>query len=135
MNNNLGKSAFGLDPNVAAGLAYVPVLFCHLIVSIGVLATDKTNKLSRFHAVQSLLHTAVMFVAAIIFVIAFIVVMAIVAVSQVPALVFLIFLVYIGFLLFALVWVIGLVIACIKGFQGQIFKLPIIGNMADKWSN
>ncbi|MGB5012729.1 MAG: hypothetical protein WBO68_01775, partial [Pyrinomonadaceae bacterium] len=102
---------------------------------IGVLATDKTNKLPRFHAIQSLLHSAIMVVATIIFVIAVFVVMAIVAVSQMPALVVLIFLVYIAFLLFVLVWVIGLVIACIKGFQGQIFKLPIIGNMADKWSN
>ncbi len=135
MNNNLGKSVFGLEPNVAAGLAYVPVMFCHLIVSIGVLATDKTNKLPRFHAVQSLLHSALMMVATIIFLIAVFVVMALVAVSQVPALVILIFLVYIAFLLFALVWVIGLIISCIKAFQGQIFKLPIIGNMADKWSN
>lgn len=135
MNNNLGKSAFGLDPNVAAGLAYVPVLFCHLIVSIAVLATDKTNKLPRFHAVQSLLHSGLMIIATVVFVIALMVVMAIVAISQVPALIFMIFLVYIAFLLFALVWVIGLVIACIKGFQGQMFKLPIIGNMADKWSN
>ncbi len=133
--NESGKSAFGLDANVAAGLAYVPVLFCHLIVSIGVLATDKTNKLPRFHAIQSLLHSAIMVIATIIFVIAVFVVMAIVAVSQMPALVVLIFLVYIAFLLFVLVWVIGLVIACIKGFQGQMFKLPIIGNMADKWSN
>ena len=135
MNNNLGKSAFGLDPNVAAGLAYIPFLFCHLIVSIGVLATDKTNKLPRFHAVQSLLHSGLMIIGTVVFVIAIFVVMAIVALAQVPALVFLIFLVYIAFLLFALIWFVGLVISCIKGFQGQMFKLPIIGNMADKWSN
>lgn len=135
MNNNLGKSVFGLEPNVAAGLAYIPFMFCHLIISIGVLATDKTNKLPRFHAIQSLLHSAVMMIAAIIFMIAVFIVMAIVAVLQVPALIFLIFAVYAVFLLFALVWVVGLVISCIKGFQGQIFKLPIIGNMADNWSN
>ena len=57
---NDGKSAFGLDPNVAAGLAYVPVCLCHLIFSIVILATDKTNKLARFHAVQSLLISACM---------------------------------------------------------------------------
>ncbi len=135
MNNNLEKSVFGLDLNVAAGLAYVPFLFCHFIISIGVLATDKTNKLPRFHAVQSLLHTGVMFVGAIVFGIAVAVVMAIVAILQVPALIFLIFLVYIIFLLFVLVWFVGLVICCINAFQGKIFKLPIIGNMADKWSN
>lgn len=135
MNNNQGKSAFGLDLNVASGLAYLPFLFCHLIISIGILATDKTNKVPRFHAIQSLLHSAVMMVGSIIFVIAIFVVMAIVAVLQIPALIFLIVLVYIVFLLFVLVWLVGLIISCIKGFQGQIFKLPIIGNLADKWSN
>lgn len=133
--NNQPKSVFGLDVNVAAGLAYVPVLLCHFIVSIGILTTDKTNKLPRFHAVQSLLHTAVMMVATVIFLIAVFVVMAVVAVSKVPALIILIVLVYIAFLLFLLAWVVGLVISCIKGFQGQMFKLPIIGNLADKWSN
>lgn len=135
MNNNLGKSAFGLDPNVAAGLAYLPFMFCHFIVSIGILATDKTNKLPRFHAIQSLLHTAVMIVGTVVFVIAIIIVMAIVAVAQVPALLVLLFLVYGIFLLFVLAWFVGLVISCIKGFQGQMFRLPIIGNLADNWSN
>lgn len=135
MNNNLAKSAFGLDQNVASGLAYVPFLFCHFIVSIGIIATDKTNKLPRFHAIQSLLRTAVMMIGTIVFVIAIVVVMAIVAVSQVPALIVLIFLVYALFLLFALAWFVGLIISCIKGFQGQMFKLPIIGNLADNWSN
>jgi len=43
-----------------------------------------------------------------------------------------------GFLLLA-VYGIGLlaavVISCIKAFQGEMFKLPVIGNMADNWSN
>ena len=52
-----------------------------------------------------------------------------------PALSFLGFFVYIVFLLFILGAFIGLVISCIKAFQGEIFKLPIIGNMADNWSN
>lgn len=116
MNNNLEKSVFGLEPNVAAGLAYVPVMLCHLIISIAVLASDKTNKLPRFHAVQSLLHTAVMFMGSIVFLIAIFATFAIVAVTQMPALMILVVLVYIVFLLFVLAWVIGLIIACIKGF-------------------
>ena len=107
--DNSGKSAFGLDQNVAAGLAYIPVCLCHLIVSIGIIATDNTNKLPRFHAIQSLLLSAVMIAAYLVCIV----------------LVFLIM----------LAAIVGLIISCIKAFQGQIFKLPIIGNLADKWSN
>jgi uncharacterized membrane protein len=53
--DNSGKSALGLDPNVAAGLAYLPICAVNLIMSIIILVTDKTNKLARFHAMQSLL--------------------------------------------------------------------------------
>ena len=133
--DNSGKSVFGLDQNVAAGLAYIPVCLCHFIVSIGIIATDKVNKLPRFHAIQSLLLSAVMIIGYLVFFIFGAVVMVIAAAADVPAIAMLAFLAYFAFLLFVLVVLVGLVISCIKGFQGQIFKLPIIGNMADKWSN
>ena len=128
MENPSGKSALGLDPNVAAGLAYIPICAVGLIMSIIILVTDKTNKLARFHAFQSLLLMAVSIVlyfgAAFIFGIA--------AAANSGALT----------LLGSLIWfvvVIGIFIAvvfcCIKAFMGQVFKLPIIGNLADNWSN
>ena len=132
---NSGKSAFGLDANVAAGLAYIPVCFCHLIVSIGIIATDKTNKLPRFHAFQSLLLSALIIVGYIVTFVLVMVIVLLAAAINMPALSFLSFFVYIIFLLFALCAFVGLVISCIKAFQGQIFKLPIIGNMADNCSN
>jgi uncharacterized membrane protein len=30
---------------------------------------------------------------------------------------------------------VAVVFAAIKAYQGQLFKLPVIGDMADKWSN
>ncbi len=135
MNNPPGKSAFGLDANVAAGLAYVPFFFCHLIVSIGILATDKTNKLARFHAVQSLLLSGASVVLSILFFICYFVVFFVVIAAQAPALIFLVFLVFAVFGLLMLGLFIGLIIAMIKGFQGEIFRLPVLGNFADKWSN
>ncbi|CAN5358407.1 DUF4870 domain-containing protein [soil metagenome] len=132
---NSGKSAFGLDPNVAAGLAYIPVCLCHFIVSIGIIATDKTNKLPRFHAFQSLLLSALIIVSYIITFVLAMVIILIASALNLPALSILSFLVYLVFLLVVLGVVVGLVISCIKAFQGQIFKLPIIGNLADKWSN
>lgn len=135
MNNPPGKSAFGLDANVAAGLAYLPVFFCHLIVSIAILATDKTNKLARFHAVQSLLLSGASVVLTILFFICYFIAIMIMVVSQTSALAILVFLVFAVFGLLMVGLFIGLIIAMIKGFQGQIFRLPIIGNLADKWSN
>ena len=70
---NPGKSALGLDPNVAAGLAYLPLCFVDLVVSIIILATDKTNKFARFAAFQSLILIAI---AIIGYVIGIVIVMA-----------------------------------------------------------
>ena len=125
---NSGKSALGLDANVAAGLAYLPVCGINIIMSIIILVTDKTNKLARFHAFQSLMllgaGIVLYIVAALIFGVA--------AAANSGALT----------ILGSLIWfavVIGLLIAvvicCIKAFMGQIFKLPVIGDMADNWSN
>jgi len=130
--DNSGKSALGLDPNVAAGLAYLPICAVNLIMSIIILVTDKTNKLARFHAMQSLL---LMGAAIVGYIVVWILTMIIVVgagalnMPSLSILGFLILLVY-GIALLAAV-----VMACIKAFQGEMFKLPVIGDMADKWSN
>ena len=130
-----GKSAFGLDPNVAAGLAYIPVCLCHLVFSIAILATDKTNKLARFHAVQSLLISASILAGYIVMFVLVMVFVAIAAATNTPAIMFISFLVYIGFFIWLAANFIGLIISMINAFQGKIFRLPLIGNMAEKWSN
>jgi uncharacterized membrane protein len=129
------KSVFGLDQNVAAGLAYIPVCLCHFIVSIGILATDKTNKLTRFHAIQSLLISAAMIVGYIVTFVIVMVFVVIAGVLNVPGIAFIGFIFYFVLLAYILALLVGLIISCINGFQGKIFKLPIIGNMADKWSS
>jgi len=134
MQNN-GKSAFGLDANVAAGLAYLPICLCHLIVSIAILVTDKTNKLARFHAIQSLLLSAFMFVAYIVAMVLVFAVMIIAGMLETPAVAILAFVVYAVLLLVVLAALVGLVISCIQAFQGRVFKLPLLGSLADKWSN
>ena len=133
--DNAGKSAFGLDPNVAAGLAYIPVCLCHLIVSIAIIATDKTNKLPRFHAFQSLLLSAVMIIAYVVCLVLVFAIMLVAGAANSGGLMVLAFLPYAALMLIVLLALVGLIISCIKAFQGQIFKLPIIGNMADNWSN
>src|SRR5688500_12919823 len=55
-NMSDGKTALGLDNNLGALLCYLNICFPFgLVYSIIVLVTDKTNKLPRFHAVQSIL--------------------------------------------------------------------------------
>lgn len=126
--DNSGKSALGLDANVAAGLAYIPICAVGLIMSIIILVTDKTNKLARFHAFQSLL---LMGLSIVLYIIVGIVVGAAAAANSGA-------LALLGSLLYfvVLIGILGaLIFCCIKAFMGQIFKLPIIGNMADNWSN
>jgi uncharacterized membrane protein len=130
--DNSGKSALGLDANVAAGLAYIPVCAINLIMSIIILATDKTNKLARFHAMQSLLLLGVAIVGYIVVWILTMIIVVGAGAMNMPSLGFL------GFLLIAVYGIAllaAVVISCIKAFMGDMFKLPIIGNMADNWSN
>jgi uncharacterized membrane protein len=44
-------------------------------------------------------------------------------------------LLYFLLLVFGLAAFVGMIIAAIKAYNGEIFKLPIIGGLADKYSN
>ena len=127
MDNNGGKSALGLDANVAAGLANLPICFVGLIISIIILVTDKTNKFARFNAFQSLLLHAL---GIVLYVVGIVIAVAGMAansglISMLGILIYLcIFLV-----------IILLIVCCIMAFMGKTFKIPVIGGMADNWSN
>ncbi len=129
MENPAGKTALGLDVNVGSLLCYLPVCAISLIYSIIVIVTDKTNKAVRFHAFQSLLLTAAYIVALIAVVAVGGVLVAATGSNMLGILVSLLyFVVIVGFL--------GLMVfGMIKGYQGGDYKLPVIGDMADKWSN
>ena len=131
MQNTNGKTALGLDNNVGALICYIGNIICALglIYSIIVLVTDKTNKLPRFHAFQSILLTVV---GAVIAIVVNIVVGILAAAANSGAIAILGSLIS---LVVALGLLVAIIFAAIKAFQGQIFKLPIIGDLADKWSN
>jgi len=133
-NMSPDKSSLGLDVNVVAGLCYVGNLVCALglILSIITVATDKTHKLARFHAFQSIFLTVIGFVLGF----GCWIVIIIGAVLD-NAIGFPLFTIVLGLLLglLGLAWTIGVIFAAVKAFQGQIFKLPIIGNFADQYSN
>jgi len=128
-NMSGGKTALGLDSNVGAMLCYMPLCGISLIYSIIVLVTDKTNKTVRFHAFQSLLLTAAYVVGIIGVAIIGGVLIGATGSTLLGSLVGLIYgAVIIGFLIL-------MILGCIKAFQNSNFKLPVIGDMADKWSN
>lgn len=123
-----GKTALGLDSNVGAMLTYMPICGVSLIYSIIVLITEKTNKTVRFHAFQSLLLMGlyVVVIAAV----------AIVGGGLVAATESAILGLLVSVLYFAvIVGFLGLMIfGCIKAYQNGSYKLPVIGDLADKWS-
>ncbi len=132
-----GKSALGLDGNVAAAIGY-PIG----ILAIICLIMEKENRFVKFHALQSiLLHVAMMVVGiglAIVFMIIGIVlgVAAAAANSSAGSGLAGIF----GLLSF-LIWIIilvayigGLILAAVKAYNGLLYKLPIVGNLAEKWT-
>ncbi len=133
MENISGKTALGLDGNVGAGLCYVANLVCYLglVYSIIVLVTDKVNRLARFHAMQSLL----LFGAALVICIpGYLIAFALAFMNSTIASL-------LGGLIWLVVAVAGLgmfvfmIIAAVNAFKGEVYKIPVIGEMADKWAN
>ena len=124
------KSSTGLDENIAALLSYVFGWLSGLIFFL----IEKDSRLVRFHAMQSLLFNVLFGVLAI----ALWVVLAVgfLIASQISgALTTLLSLasVLIWVVLFIAI-VVGWIMCLIKAFQGQYFKLPVIGNFAEKFS-
>ena len=133
-NMSGGKTALGLDANVGAGLCYVLNLVCYLgvVYSIIVLVTDKENKLARFHAVQSLLLLGLGIVLSIVLYVGMIVGVFVDAAIGLPLVsgIFMLLLLIVSIALLVFV-----ILAAVKAFQGQIYKIPVIGNFADKFSS
>ncbi len=131
------KSALGLDGNITA-------LLCYLIGIIGIILAfiEKDNKFVRFHAWQSFLFGIAVSVLSIVLVIVGVVIFGLSigaaasgssAISSILGLIFWLFIllcVALGFAAFA-----GALFAAFKGYQGEIFKLPFVGNYAEKFAN
>ena len=133
---NTGKSALGLDGNIAALIGYIfwPIALVCVIM-------EKENKFVRFHAIQSLLYHAAIIVAAILLVI-IVIFLGIIGIASAAAgssgggaisgiLGSLVSLVW---LIFILAYLAGLIYAAVQAYGNKMFKLPIVGNMAEKWT-
>lgn len=128
-NMSGGKSALGLDANVTALIGYLVG-----IVAIISIIMEKDNKFVRFHALQSVLWSAACVIGFFaVLIIGGILGLVLVTVSStLGGIVWaLTILIYVG-LIFGLLG--GLIFGAIKAYGGSMFKLPIVGNLAEKWS-
>jgi len=123
----------GLDPKVAAALSYI------WIVGLIFFFIEKENRFVRFHALQSIIFgiansvlMTVLAILAVILTFAFGIGGAMVGGGICTVIGLLVWLIWLLFWAIALALFIGLIFAAIKAYQGVKFKLPIIGNMAEK---
>jgi uncharacterized membrane protein len=124
------KSSTGLDENIAALLSYIFGWVSGLIFFL----IEKDSRLVRFHAMQSILLNATAIVVAIVLYIAWAVIAIIF--SQISSALASLVSILIGLLIFVF-WVlvlIAVVMCLIKAYQKQYFKLPVLGNFAEKFS-
>jgi uncharacterized membrane protein len=120
-----GKTGVGIDANLASMICYLTMICCGLgiIISLVFFLIEKTNRLLRFHAMQALLYGGVWIVVGV----AFRVLSTVLTIGDMDILIWGLFLVRILVALFLLIF---LILAAIKAYQGQYYKLPIIGDIA-----
>ncbi len=119
-----GPTSMGMDANIAAGLSYIAGWITGLVFFF----MEKQNRFVRFHAMQSILFS----VTLIAFYILIDVVSFALAIASIPFVGLLLsgagFLVALGTLV---VWIFLL----INAFQGKYFKLPVLGDYAERYAN
>ena len=127
----VAKSSTGLDENIAALLSYIFGWVSGLIFFL----IEKDSKFVRFHAMQSILfNVAVGVLCIVLWIVTFILVviasqLAGALGSLIGLLATLFWFVVLGALLIA--WILCLV----RAYQLRYFKLPVIGNLAEKIVN
>ena len=108
-NKDLGKTTTGIQPNVAALLTYILGWVSGLVFFL----IEKENKFVRFHAMQSIVVFGALSILTI-------------ALGVVPG---------VGIMLAPIVYIVELiawVILMVKAYQGEKFKLPVAGDVAEK---
>jgi uncharacterized membrane protein len=109
LNKSMGESSLGMPPNLAGLLCY----FLGFITGAVFFILERKNRFVRFHALQS----------TILFGGIFVVNTLLLAIPVVGVIINLIL-----SLMSLVLWV----LLMIKAYQGEIFKLPVIGDIAEK---
>ena len=106
-----GKSSTGMSANVAALLAYVLGLVTGLVFFL----IERDSPFVKFHAMQSIAFSVVMFIAGLVL-------------ALIP------FIGAAGTALLNLAGLIVWVLLMVKAYQGERFKLPVLGDFAERQS-
>ncbi len=118
------KTESGLAPNIASFLCYA----CFFMTSIVFLVVEKDNKMVRFHAWQSLFFS----------IFAFVVISVLSIIGAVLGFISSLLSALFGTLLspvFGLVCFVLWVVCMVKAYNGEMYKLPIVGDLAEKQAN
>ena len=107
---NTQKTASGLDENVAAALSYA----LGWLTGLGFLLTEPDNRFVRFHAMQSTIVFGALSLLCILL--------------QVIPLLGLLLVLFVVIPVSAVMWL----ILIYKAYQGEHFKFPIAGNIAEQ---
>lgn len=105
------KISIGLAENIAGLLCYVLGWISGLVF----LLLEQENKFVRFHAIQSIIVFVIIMIIGLIL-------------SSIP---------FVGTILAWIVSMVGIVfwiVLMIKAYQGNKYKLPWAGNLAEKWA-
>ena len=106
---NKSKTALGIDENIEGLLCYV----LGFITGILFLVLEKDNKFIRFHAMQSIAVFLALFVISVVL-------------GFIPVL---------GWIVSELIGIVGIILwllLMLKAYQGEMYKLPIAGDFAEK---
>ena len=111
------KSGTGLEPNIAGLLSYLVGWITGLIFFL----IEQKDEFVRFHAMQSIIVFGAITVVQIV--------LGILSIIPVAGIIFAI-IGYIVWLFAVVLWIVLMV----KAYQGERFKLPVSGDMAEKYS-
>lgn len=127
----IGKSSTGLEENIAALLSYVFGWVSGLVFFL----IEKDSKLVRFHAMQSILFCVVIAVLGIaLWILSF---LFLVVAAMLPDIMgsLIGLLATLLWLVFSVALLIAWILCLVRAYQGQFYKLPVVGNMAEKIVN
>jgi uncharacterized membrane protein len=108
----MAKTSLGLETNISAFLCYLLGWVSGLIIIL----IEKNDAFVRFHAMQSIITFGILSILSILFSSMFF---------------------FLGFAL-SLINLLGIalwILLMIKAYQGEKFMLPVIGEIAEDWSN
>lgn len=108
MTQDIGKSATGLEPNLAGLLCYV----AGIVTGIIFLVIEKDNKFIRFHALQSIILFGGLLVVQMALIMTFVLALLLPLINIVAL----------------VLWI----LLMFKAYKGEKYKLPVIGDIAEK---